>query len=763
MKSRFAALRPRKNLSVFFKILAFFLVICVLLTGLFSLFSARTLYHELEAQLYGSTLNLMALTDMTADILLDNLRASIRTASQNATIISAVIAPDITRSQRNYDVVHYLHATAESSALVSRILLYVDYDQTVFSSDGLATPLSSSLGTEAVGDHLARSGTDTVPFPPDGAVSFRLYRGRLYCCLDFPLEGRYRNGTLFYEVDQGTLYHELNSQTEYDVYIYNEENSPVFPAKDNPFASLAGADFAAMRTAGRGTLSRPGPLGGKLVYYYAAPGGWLYLYPVPVQLFSSILAGVVRLLLPMCLASLLLSILLSSYLSHAIYRPIRRLTALVSEGIARPDAPNGTLNELEFLGLAWQDAVRTNQLLQGVVSRSGDVVMGKLLRQVMLGREVEPGDVRQTIQALGMPFLEEGDWLALAVDITSKDGTMVTLLQTDLYKASLDTVMGGIAGDVCGHLAVSMEPGRIAMALCFTPQNSPRIAGIAGAMATAIRTESEQLPCGFVIGVGKVYHSLYDLQYSYRDAVSQLNYQHYTNRTLPPEQSSQAAALETDYAERAGQLAQALFALSPGSADLTRRVLDEFFAGDPTPALLQGRLETLVSALYGLIEDDRAASADGLDTREDALRRLGTLATAEAQRQWAEQLCASVAEYFSACNSRKKYRVVQRAREYVEEHFTDPNLSLNDAAHSLGITPTYLSRLFSEYQQHSFIETVSELRVRRAVLLLTTTDLPVSEIGFKCGFSSAQNFSRVFRKYQSVSPSQYRLDHMRAD
>ena len=102
------------------------------------------MYTELEKQLFDTNLNLLALTDTTTDVLFEDIKKSIIAASQNNDILSAVISPGLQRTQRNYDVVRYLSNASTSDTLISRALLYVDYDQTIFSSDGIATKVALS-------------------------------------------------------------------------------------------------------------------------------------------------------------------------------------------------------------------------------------------------------------------------------------------------------------------------------------------------------------------------------------------------------------------------------------------------------------------------------------------------------------------------------------------------------------------------------------------------------------------------------------------
>ena len=756
MSAFFRNILHPKSQSLFIKILSFFLMMCLLLTGLFSVFSATILYSELEERLYHSNINLMSLTDTTADVLMGNVEASICAASQNSTIISAVIAPDMSRTQRNYEVVHYLNTTAENLTIISRILLYVSYDKTVFTSEGAVTTLDACLDAGIIRRHLEQQKKPVNWSNPGGSVSLHIYEGKLYCCLDFPLEGSYCNGTLFFEINQRVLYDELNCQTEHDVFIYNEENRALFARPMEGLGALLTPEVLQnMRENGSGTLPRE-MKAQSIVYYYAAPGSWLYVYPVPLEILSGVLGGLIKIILPMFLLSLLLSAALSSYLSHAIYQPIRHLTALVSKGKRKWVPSERTLSELEFLGVAYQDAVKSNDLLTGIVERSADAMMEKMLCAIMLGREYEPKEVKENLQVLNTPFTETGVYLVMAMYITQQDGAQLTMLQTDLYKASVDNLIQSIVREQCAHMAVTIDAGYIAMVICFDEKTpAEEIAQTASSAMTAVRQEGTHLPCNILCGAGKTYRSIYDLKYSYREALEKIHYQSYTRVAAPVEENYTDEASQTDYAERARQLSEELCGVQPDSAMLSVRVLDEFFAGNPTLDVMRGRLMILADMLYEYTGDQMDGASD-LEPKEEALRRMRQITSVPQLREWADGLCTAAADFFSVCNSRKKYRYVLRAKEYIEEHMSEPTLSLNDVAASLNITPTYLSRLFKEYQQRNFIDYVNEMRIRRAMMYLSTTDLSISEIGFKCGFSSAQNFTRVFKKYKQVPPGQYR-------
>lgn len=103
-----------------------------------------------------------------------------------------------------------------------------------------------------------------------------------------------------------------------------------------------------------------------------------------------------------------------------------------------------------------------------------------------------------------------------------------------------------------------------------------------------------------------------------------------------------------------------------------------------------------------------------------------------------------------------QFRYVERASALIREQYYDPTLSLEGVSDSLGLSPQYLSRLFTQWKPQGFLWYVNSVRISRAEELLRSTGLSVNEIGMETGFSSAQSFIRVFRKYTGMTPGQYR-------
>ena len=118
-----------------------------------------------------------------------------------------------------------------------------------------------------------------------------------------------------------------------------------------------------------------------------------------------------------------------------------------------------------------------------------------------------------------------------------------------------------------------------------------------------------------------------------------------------------------------------------------------------------------------------------------------------------------LANFFSGTQSQVAegmgYTHVARAMAFIAANFTS-DISLEDVADSVYLTPGYFSKLFMRISGKSFIRYLTEQRVEHAKLLLATTDQSVTEVAFASGFGSFSAFSRAFRACCEMTPREFR-------
>lgn len=97
-----------------------------------------------------------------------------------------------------------------------------------------------------------------------------------------------------------------------------------------------------------------------------------------------------------------------------------------------------------------------------------------------------------------------------------------------------------------------------------------------------------------------------------------------------------------------------------------------------------------------------------------------------------------------------------KLKTYLDEHFSEPEISVQSVAHALNFTPNYLCMLFKKNLDTTITQYLTELRISKARELLSQTSLRLYDIALQSGYTDGKYFTRVFTKALGVSPRQYR-------
>ena len=100
--------------------------------------------------------------------------------------------------------------------------------------------------------------------------------------------------------------------------------------------------------------------------------------------------------------------------------------------------------------------------------------------------------------------------------------------------------------------------------------------------------------------------------------------------------------------------------------------------------------------------------------------------------------------------------LLKKAAAYIDRHYTEEKLSLNQVAQEINISANYLSAIFSQELGKTFTEYVTGKRMELARELLRTTDKRSGEVAFAVGYRDPHYFSFLFKKTQGCTPKEYR-------
>lgn len=110
-----------------------------------------------------------------------------------------------------------------------------------------------------------------------------------------------------------------------------------------------------------------------------------------------------------------------------------------------------------------------------------------------------------------------------------------------------------------------------------------------------------------------------------------------------------------------------------------------------------------------------------------------------------------------AVPAKMEENMYERIEQYVQAHYTDPNLNLSQISESIGLSPRYISKLFRMQMGQSLPDYISAVRIQKAKDIMYTEDLTVVELAKRVGYTNVKTFRRAFQKIEKTNPGQYKL------
>ena len=108
---------------------------------------------------------------------------------------------------------------------------------------------------------------------------------------------------------------------------------------------------------------------------------------------------------------------------------------------------------------------------------------------------------------------------------------------------------------------------------------------------------------------------------------------------------------------------------------------------------------------------------------------------------------------------KQEERTIAGITRYLQEHLSE-EMSLSVLAEEFHLNPQYISQLFRNEIGVNFLAYLTSIRMEKAKKLLLSTSLSVTEVADQSGYGDYRVFTKVFKKSEGITPSQYRRDFL---
>lgn len=141
--------------------------------------------------------------------------------------------------------------------------------------------------------------------------------------------------------------------------------------------------------------------------------------------------------------------------------------------------------------------------------------------------------------------------------------------------------------------------------------------------------------------------------------------------------------------------------------------------------------------------------------RKDYLSEIHNSNTYDQIRNWWLNKITDITKHMANRKKKQSENIVSKATCYMEENYRK-DISLDEVSREVNINPYYFSKRFKEETGVNFIDYLTGIRIKKAKELLENPALSIKEICTMSGYSDPNYFSRIFKKIENITPSDYR-------
>ncbi len=752
--------------SVFIKT---FLMLCVSSTVLLVIFNVSfiSFYNKaFEERLFASNLNMLTKTRNYLDLLLGDVVKEANLLAQDASIIRLAVVPSISHSATNHNVVSRLRSVVAENRYIKSVYLYIATGDYVFSSSGAITSLDAFADKGAINAEPGAS-------PPSGSIAIRTGLpgeagpAALTVYKDFPKDGVWRLGQVVINLNTEALNAAIRNHADVgsdELVVVDRANRVVLG--DYPLGShYAAAVGDEGQREGYRLLADGGP--GHVLFHSASTlADWRCLYRVEQSRGSLFAQLAFTVFLPASFIFLIISFLFAAFLSNSLYGPIDSLLKLVRVGQEQDkDKDRGGKrggNEYDLIRAGFSGIVERKERLEQLVESSIPFVKVDFFSMLLHNDELDRRDLAFFEQYLDVEAYRSDRYAVFIAGLAAPaDERPPDLVE---QRFALLKVRDDIDGSEAGfeHIVCSSSRPAEVVAVCRFARGvgDEQIRVLLAAFIERLKAASESAgTTKITISAGKVYAGIESIARSYAEAQEAMRYSRYIAGEEPAQ--GEAAGADEEPTVGRGQLERIhdiVVAIGAGETAAASAKVAALFAqarvSESRAVATQTALKLLDTIAQFLITSNHRGN-DIMARQREVLRRLDEIDAAPQIGRAAADFCAEVAQAIAGATATRHSRYVIKAQEYIEENYANCELSLNSAASHVGLTASYLSTLFKNETQESFIDCVNRLRIRKARELLDHTLITVKEAGYAVGFSTINNFIRTFKKFAGTTPGKY--------
>ena len=191
------------------------------------------------------------------------------------------------------------------------------------------------------------------------------------------------------------------------------------------------------------------------------------------------------------------------------------------------------------------------------------------------------------------------------------------------------------------------------------------------------------------------------------------------------------------------------------------QIMDEILVNDifktaPSLQVVKYRVYGLLNIMLNAIGEIRTTLEIDMFNDSDILERLIATTSIRELREQISDIFSVISRQYEQARTVDTSEKLETIITYINNNFTDPNLTVSSISYLFDINISYLSRMFKKGKGIGMLDYIHQLRIGEAKKLLIGTSLSIREIAEQVGYSNDIGIIRAFKRYECLTPGKFR-------
>lgn len=369
--------------------------------------------------------------------------------------------------------------------------------------------------------------------------------------------------------------------------------------------------------------------------------------------------------------------------------------------------------------------------------------------------------VEQKLREYDVPVTGARKWIIAAIDVEKEDvkENLSFRNEEELIPISVMQIVREKLEGYC-RFALFQSSSEASMVAIVALDEDNSTTGLIDVLGDICKESRRILEVSVTIGIGHSCESLSGIREAYKSSVDALGYKAIAGRGttiyINDMEPVGVGKLEFDSLAEADLISAIKFGPAEKIEAAVSKIIEKMESAKVHYRQQQVYMFGVLNSVIQMIQQYDLAMEDVLGGEMEYMEIFERLQKKEEFGQWLLKIADRINQSINQERDMTARQVIQEAKQYIQDHYQDPDLSVEMLCRHLHMSPAYFSTMFKKETGQAYIAYLTDIRLNKAVELLNKTDDKTYVIASKVGYQEQNYFSYVFKKKFGVSPTKFR-------